>query len=375
MKNLKIGFLLNFYQPWWQFPAVVRQISDQCYRPVLQLVNSNSHFCFSANINLSLLDLLENSFSDIRDIRSGFKEAVGRGQIELMGSSAQHPILPLIPEIIQKAQIEEDIKRKESQFGIRRNCSGFYLSELAFSRNVIGLLKSKGYRWTIADDEPFVAIYGPGSVPFNYIIIWNDFKVYMRSGLWSNIISSGRYSFYDVRSWMEHAIGQWVENEPAYIIIAMDAETFGHHHGHLIGSFLKPMLEEWAGDKIMPIETLEQSFPVRSIQYLPDGSWSTSANDIKENNPYPLWNSKFNRHHLMLWKLVNLALNYFEHSKDDCLKITSSCHWWWISGRPYWEPEFMKFGAKKAMEIVRQYGDSEEIVMAEKIYKELQDLY
>ena len=372
MKNLKIGFLLNFYQPWWQFPAVLHQISNQCYRPILQLVNSNSNFCFSANINLSFLELLGNGFSDIR---SGFKKAIERGKIELMGSPAQHPILPLIPEIIQKAHIEEDIKRKESQFGIRRNCQGFYLPELAFSRSDMRLLQSEGYGWTVADDEPFVAIYGTSSVPFDHIIVWNGFKIYMRSGLWSNRISSGHYSFYDIRSRIEHEVGQWVGGEPAYIIIAMDAETFGHHGEHLIEWFLRPMLQEWAGDRIVPIETLEQIFPIRSIQYLPDGSWSTSADDMKKNDPYPLWNSRFNTYHHMLWKLVNLALNYFEHSKEDCLKITSSCHWWWISGRPHWEPEFMKFGAKKAIEIIRQYGGPKEIVTAEKIYKELESIH
>ena len=101
MENLKIGFLLHFYQPWWQYPAVLRKISDQCYRPILKLVNDTDGFCFSANINLSLLDLLENGFSDIR---SGFKDAAKMGKIELMSSPAQHPIFPLIPEFLQRAQ-------------------------------------------------------------------------------------------------------------------------------------------------------------------------------------------------------------------------------------------------------------------------------
>lgn len=371
MGNLKIGFLLHFYQPWWQFPAVLQKITDQCYRPILQLINNTDNFCFSANINLSLLNILENGFSDIR---LGFKEAIEHGRIELMGSPAQHPIFPLIPEFLQKAQIEEDTRCKEVKFGIKRNCRGFYLPEMAFSRSDTGLLKSLDYKWTVIDDEPFAAIYGAGSVPFNHIITWNGFKVYMRSGLWSNRISSGNYSFYDIKSWLEHELGQWTRKEPAYLVIAMDAETFGHHHRHLFDNFFKPMLKEWRG-LIVPIETLEQSFPWRSIQYLPDGSWSTSADDIRKNDPYPLWNSRFNRYHYMLWKLVNLTFNYFELCQDDCLKITSSCHWWWISGRPHWEPEFMKLGARKAVEIVRSYGSPQEIAEAEKIYKELKELH
>ena len=30
MENLKIGLLLHFYQPWWQFPKVLEQIVAQC---------------------------------------------------------------------------------------------------------------------------------------------------------------------------------------------------------------------------------------------------------------------------------------------------------------------------------------------------------
>jgi len=372
VENLKVGFLLHFYQPWWQFPAVLQKISDQCYRPILRLLNDISGFCFTANVNLSLLELLENEFPDIR---AGFREAAESGRIELMGSPAQHPILPLIPEILQKAQIEDDEKSKECKFNLKRNCRGFYLPEMAFSKNDVGLLKNFGYKWTVIDDEPFATIYGSGSVPFNHIITWNGFRLYMRSGLWSNTISSGKYSFNDIKAKMEYELAQWTNNEPGYIIIAMDAETFGHHHRQLIDRFLKPMFQEWVGSRIVPIETLEQSFPSRSIQYLPDGSWSTSADDMRKNDPYPLWNSRFNRYHYMLWKLVNLSLNHFEYCQEDCLKITSSCHWWWISGRPHWEPEFMKLGARKAVEIVRQYGSPDEIKTAENIYKELKELH
>jgi predicted glycosyl hydrolase (DUF1957 family) len=371
VENLKIGLLLHFYQPWWQFPAALHKITNQCYRPILRLVNSSDRFCFTANVNLSLLELLDNNFPDVIE---GFRKAAEKGKIELMSSPAQHPIFPLIPEFLQRAQIQNDQEDKEKRFALKQNCKGFYFPEMAFSRNDIGLMKEFGYRWSVTDDEPFRAIHG--SVPYDNIVIMNGFKTYMRSSLWSNLISSGNFSFADIKARMEYEISSWTKNTPAYIIIAMDAETFGHHHEGFIERFLKPMFKEWGNEeRIVPIESLEQNFPWRSISYLPDGSWSTSADDVRKNDPYPLWNSRFNKYHSMLWELTNIALKYFKNCEEDCLKMTSSCHWWWISGRPYWEPEFMKFGAKKAMEIIREYSVSDEKRNGENLYKELKELH
>lgn len=370
MENLKIALLLHFYQPWWQFPAELHKIVNQCYRPILGLVNDSNRFCFTANVNLSLLELLDNGFPDVV---AGFREAAEKGRIELMSSPAQHPIFPLIPEFLQRAQIEEDEKRKESQFGIKRNCRGFYFPEMAFARKDIGLLKSYGYQWTVIDDKLFGAKNPPGSVPFDRIISYDGFKIFMRSRGWCNFISFDHPTFYDFRPKLGHGFLTWTKGAPAYLIIAMDAETFGHHPGNMFERFLKPMLLNWTGSKIVPIETIGQSFPTRSVSYLHDSSWSTELDDLDRSNPYPLWKSRFNIYHLKLWELVELALKHFDHCREDCLRITSSCHWWWIS-RNNWNPDFMMKGADKAIEIIRKHGTSDEKRNGEGLYKKLKEL-
>lgn len=369
MENLKIGLLLHFYQPWWQFSETLKNIVNQCYRPILNAVNKIDRFCFTANINLSLLDLLEKDFPDVV---AGFREAVEKGNLELMSSPAQHPIFPLIPEFVQRAQIKDDEKRKENQFGIKRNCRGFYLPEMAFARKDVGLLRGYGYKWTVIDDKVFGA-KNPGAVPFSHIITYDGFKIFMRSRTWSNIISFDHPTFDDLRSRLEHDIPSWTGGAPAYLIIAMDGETFGHHPGDLFERLLKPMLMSWAGSKIVPIETIGQNFPTRSVSYLHDSSWSTELDDLDRSNPYPLWKSRFNIYHLKLWELVELALNHFGQDREDCLQITSSCHWWWIS-RSNWNPDFMMKGAKKTLGIIRQHGSPVEVEEAEKLYASLKEL-
>ncbi len=373
MDNLKIALCLHWYQPWWQFPHIIEKICRECYEPILSLIEEIDGFSFSANINLSLLEHLEKYRPDILE---RFKNAVQAGKLELVASTAQHPILPLIPESVQRLQIEQDIKLKEEHFGIKHNCGGFFLPEMAFSPNLIELLKSYKCEWTITDDVPFGAHYGRNSVPFNKIVSLKGFKVFMRSNHWSNMISSGKYSFWDIKNMMESQIPNWTGNVPAYLIIAMDGETFGHWHPHLIDNCLRPMLKEWsglpagqAGKKIVSIESLLSDFSERKVHYLPEGSWSTFVEDIERNNPFPLWSS-FSRNRYFLWKLVNTALEHLEQAPEDCLKITSSCHWWWIS-RSGNEPDFMKKGAELAMNIIREHGTREEADSVEECYEKL----
>ena len=195
----------------------------------------------------------------------------------------------------------------------------------------------------------------------------------MRSRTWSNIISFDHPDFDNFGSRIEHNIAGWTKGAPSYLIIAMDAETFGHHPGDLFERLLKPMLYNWAGSKIMPIESIGQSFPTQSVPYLHDSSWSTELDDLDRSNPYPLW-SRFSTDRSNLWDLVELALKHFDKRQEECLKITSSCHWWWIS-RGGWNPDFMKLGAKKAIEIVREYGNTEDRETGEKLYQKLKDVH
>ena len=374
MENLKIGLLLHFYQPWWQFPKVLEQIVAQCYRPILRLIKEEKGFCFSANINYSLLELFDGGYNDII---LDFKNLAEKNKIELLGSAAYHPIMPLVSPKIQIGQMVTDTRYKRALWGIAKNCNGFYLPEMAFSQSILPNLGANKYEWTIIDDEPFRVEHG--YVPFDSVAQLNGLKIFLRSNYWSNKIASGELpTFAAMREKMERDIPDWTKNRPAYLILAMDAETFGHHHKGLIEKFLTPMLKEWGsgGPGILtPIEEIGRLFPPMRLNHLGNGTWATSENDIREKDFYPLWNSKFNEHHENLWRLVNIALKYARQAgaDRDCLKIASSCHWWWIS-RARWEPKFMMLGAGKAMEVIDKYGSECEKKEGKKIFENLEVL-
>jgi len=303
--------------------------------------------------------------------------------------------MPLISQDMQIAQMEIDSRLKKALWVIEKNCSGIFLPEMAFSGSIIGNLKKFGYRWTLIDDEVFRIQYN-NYVPFSEIVCFGDFSFLMRSNYWSNQIASGRFDFRCIRQKMDSDIPQWVEREtnrlkietetPAwtrekniYLILAMDAETFGHHHKDLIERFLSPMLEAWgeSGSGIlMPLEEILRNFPSwHPAGAVLDTTWATTEDDARKGDFYPLWNFRLNSHHKNLWQLVNIALRYMNKpgASWDCMKMVSSCHFWWIS-RARWNPEFMKIGAIKAMNIASRFGSKEEKEEAKEIFGKLMEL-
>ncbi len=372
MENLKIGFLLHFYQPWWQFPRVLTEIVKKCYRPVLWLADNLPGFCFSANVNLSLLELLDREYT--RGVIGQLRRLVSDRKIELLGSTAYHPIMPLIPGKMRIEQMKMDAQVKKSLWDIKKNCNGIFLPEMAWSRNILPDLKHCGYKWTVIDDEQFRIQCG--YVPFGHIPSVDGFKVFLRSRYWSNRISFDQMDFGQFNRRISEEIPKWTGNKPAYLILAMDAETFGYHSKKLLERFLIPMVKEWGsgGSGILtPLEEIGRNFSSKDLLTIDDGSWSAVEKDYRENNVFPLWKSKYNPHHYDLWQLVNMALKYADRSSAilDCMQMVSSCHWWWISRMPEWKPEFMKFGARKALEVICQYGTQEEIIEAKNIFEKL----
>lgn len=355
MKNLRMGVLLHFFQPYWQFPHVLKKIVEQCYRPIFRFVRNCGKFAFTANINYSLLELLERH--GYKDVLDDIKYCVKNNLIELVGTAAYHPIIPLIPVRESGKQIAEDIMKKKF-LGILANSKGFFFPEMAFSKNSLGLARRMGFRWTIVEDVavPF------GQAPFDYVTSYHGFSVFLRSSHWSKYVWGNHLSFGDFAAKLGYELPGWTGGKSGYLVIGMDAETFGHHVPGLCESFLFPLVENWGGGKIVfSLEVLLNIFPHRENSELRSCSWSTSYDDLYHDDPFPLWKSKYNGNQLILWDLVEMALKYSGRPEtiNSCFRIVNSCHWWWIS-RSFWNPQFMIKGAEKAFEVVNMCGTREE---------------
>ncbi|MFA6603945.1 MAG: hypothetical protein WCT10_03860 [Patescibacteria group bacterium] len=374
---IKVGLLLHFYQPWWQFPHVLSKIVDECYRPIFSWLDHQPRFALSANINWSLLELLRRHGHD--DIIALMRRCVSEGKIELFGTAAHHPIMPLISETEAARQIERDHQGKNSVGLPQSSCGGFYLPEYAYSRDVVPPLRDAGYVYTIADDAAYAAQHA--SVPFDHVPRVGGLGIFLRSRQWGNALAHGQYDFDRLNKDFTRDIGRWFAGRLGYVVLATDAETFGHHHKKLIDWLLKPMVENWTGPRspaeILPFERLWTMFGHGSPDsVVPPSSWSTEPRDFVTGNHFPLWKSPDNIYHQALWKLVDIARRFGAVAEldNDVQKALSSCCWWQVSGRPYFNPQLMMYGARKALEIIDRSADDKARQEGHKAFEHLVNL-
>jgi hypothetical protein len=184
---------------------------------------------------------------------------------------------------------------------------------------------------------------------------------------------------------------QWQgERENIYVVTAMDAETYGHHIQGWERIFLARVYEELELPA-KPIEEVKQAkvlagqhtafltngeaaakiqmvtmselldlFPRGSAIEPKPSSWSTTADDMKDGNYYPLWQDRKNEVHRLQWEhlnicieLVNKALQYAdnEESRRSATiarglldRAEHSCQMWWASNRPMWDINLIHMG-------------------------------
>ncbi|MHA1213427.1 MAG: hypothetical protein ACTSSH_13330 [Candidatus Heimdallarchaeota archaeon] len=292
--TLYIGFVFHIYQPPTQTPAILKSIVKESYRPLFNALMNLLEAKMTFNINGSLLELLALYQED--QLIDSIKLLIQRNQIELLGSSCYHAILPLIPqeEIVRQIELNEQLHTKV--LGERALTSGgFWLPEMAYDYRVIEPLQTKNYSWTIIS-----SVATPTKdLPDDYIPIINDkFQIYFRNDLLSNLIS---FKNPTVEEFYEEMKGSKnPAKEDYYIILAMDGETYGHHVEGLIENFLSPLLQRIQQDpnvKLVKITELPKYFISKKKVMPISSTWSTTEEDLQQGVPFPLWSDPNNRIH------------------------------------------------------------------------------
>ena len=120
-------------------------------------------------------------------------------------------------------------------------------------------------------------------------------------------------------------------------------------------------------------------------------SWESTAIEIKNKQPYYLWNNKNNKIQTDLWKLANLSLSLENKYKNDknfywyhwhLVRGLASCTFWWASARnfvkifgPYaWSPDDIERGLEDLVRSVRSLDNikSKKVkLLAEKYYLQI----
>lgn len=376
--------ILHFYQPPTQFPAVLKKICDESYRPLIALLGEFERARASVNINGSLTQMLLDCGH--QDIVDGLRRLAEERRIEFLGSAMYHPILPLVPPSEAARQIQLNHATNRRAFGDVYAPVGFFPPELAYGPALADVVAQSGHRWILVS-----GVACPTAWPVRRIHRIEGHAEL--SVLFRDDIVSNRISFKDIDGFgfIDHLRALGREDAPSYVVTAMDAETFGHHVRDWERLFLAHVYaqfdDEPSGVELHLQQQVNLAAQHRQILEVPaprgralevvtasrlldlftagtalsprPSSWSTSGEDLARCVPYPLWNDPANRIQGLLWRHLHLCIELV----DTCGRVTPgearrhaeiarglldqalhSCQFWWASRRPMWDLNMIERG-------------------------------
>jgi alpha-amylase/alpha-mannosidase (GH57 family) len=396
MAKMYIAVLLEFYQPPTQTEQVLKSIANQCYFPLVKLLNCDLDPKFSISLTNSLVELLER-FGLLENFLEDLKMAYAENKIEIVHTGAFHPIFPLIPHDEVKRQIELDIGLKGNIFGqVERK--GVISPELSYDDKLLALFQKVGFKWTLVNDK-IMAIHGI-HIPSHEIYTVDGFAVFLRSSFWSDQIRSKRA---DNRYWTGKEFVQYMNLEAAnqdrdsYKVISLTAETFGHHLRYFQETFLRDMLFELQQCKNVKLCFISDLLKIDNLQkcpkekergkeytYFPPSSIATDTENVPHSDPYPHWKSNGNKVHEKLWALTDLVINACKfvdfdkgHNRDlrDMLDKAFYSGQYFSASIWYWKPNLIYEGIDLQMRALYKYcretNDFVTLRKGQKIYREL----
>ncbi|MCS7135055.1 MAG: hypothetical protein NZ893_01275 [Candidatus Aenigmarchaeota archaeon] len=344
--------LWHIYQPPIQTKEWLLRITEESYRQIIKLYKEHPSCKFTLNINASLTLLLQEH--ELTDVIEGFKELAERGQLEFVGTTAYHTLCPLLPEkeIMRQIKLNDKINRKA--FGKSYKPKGFWLPEMAYAPSVTPSIAKAGYNW--------IMLAGVAS-----------------NGNWSNkgwhIVKHGKYQlkavfrddFTSINIGFGKANSNFIDNlqKGTFCFTALDGETIGHHVKSMVIGMKETLDKIEKRDDIDSIsvgEIFELFECLGEIEALPS-SWSTTYEDIREGNFFPLWLEKikepFKSVHELAWNHLYLTINathyvkkkvngdirqrrLFEKARELVDKSEHSCMYWWFT-RDDWHRDVVRF--------------------------------
>lgn len=141
---------VHAHQPVGNFPEVIEDAHQRCYKPFLETLYAYPDFRFAAHFSGWLLDWLrERHPADMALLAA----MVRRGQVELFSSGDTEPVLAAIPQRDRVGQLQTLNDKLAKWTGIRP--SGAWLTERVWESSVVPSLAKTGIGYVTVDDYHF----------------------------------------------------------------------------------------------------------------------------------------------------------------------------------------------------------------------------
>jgi len=145
-------FGIHNHQPVGNFDHVIRDAHARAYQPFLAGLARHPRLRAAMHISGPLLEWHRRETPAYLE---QLGELVARGQLELVGGGFWEPILTVLPERDQHAQVERMCRELEALCG--RRPRGLWLAERIWEPHLPRLLAEHGLDWVALDDSHFLA--------------------------------------------------------------------------------------------------------------------------------------------------------------------------------------------------------------------------
>jgi len=373
--NLWINFL-HLYQPANTDAYHIQEAVEKSYARLMRALEEHPRVKFTFNISGCLLLRLEEL--GYFDFIKRLKKLIANRQLEVTGTAAYHALLPLVDEAEVRRQIKENEVILKKHFGANFKPNGFFFPEMAYSPQVAKIVKKMGYKWIIVDE-----------ILFNGKLDQVDFNnVYSDTNSGLKVVFRGR-----------HFSGTYVPDnlekfflKNKTVITATDGELYGLRHEDPTGELEKILKRNFFATQLIS-DFISKRNQVVKVKLL-SGNWESTPRELKNREPYALWQKKGNKIQTAIWDLANLAqavsqknykdLNY-NWSRWHLVRGLASCTFWWASGRDFsdnfgpraWSPDEIERGINEFIRSIRSLHSQTAPgtkIKAEKMYLHVQRL-
>lgn len=150
MKQLNLCLAFHNHQPVGNFPWVFADAYQHSYLPMLECLERHPAIRVSLHYTGPLLDWIRENHPDFP---RRLARLVERDQVEMMTGGYYEPILPSIPEVDRRGQIEKMTRVLREEVGA--TATGLWLAERVWEPQLATSLRQANVDWTIVDDTHF----------------------------------------------------------------------------------------------------------------------------------------------------------------------------------------------------------------------------
>lgn len=358
--------IFHIYQPPGWNPKIINKVAKESYYPFFKELKNNKRISITLNITGSLTEQLKRlGHSKILNL---IKELTKKNQIELITTGAWHPIFPLIPAELIRAQLTANLEINRTLYKILPP-TGCWLPELAYHAKLDDLLLKQGIKWIVLDEIAARAKHAPQTL--NGWGTKKGLRVVFRNS------QASQFFFRALNNQGLNAFKNHLsrKNGPP-LITATDGENLGHHNPRMLKTWFKlinqkNIITSTVSNLLKKQTKIKQVIPRAS-------SWADSRLSLKRQNPYILWYNKNNPIHLEQWQLtelaVKIALRKKGAAKEKILRLIYSDQYWWASAQPWWDGQTVNNAAKDLKLFIKNNGRDKEFKLAEQITEQITNL-